>query len=247
MCIAIIDDQDNEAERTRTLLEDYCAQHGLPCTITRYTNGEDFLQFILENQHTANTPASTIPDLIFMDIEMPGLNGMDTARKIREAGNTSVLIFTTRLAQFATHGYEVDAIGYLLKPLDPYSFAMRLKKAVSLINAESATAVHNTISLNYRGNLSQIHAEDIIFVEVKGHYCIYQTVRGSFEVKESLTSAMEKLSSYNTFFLCSRFYVINLARVTTITDNMISLSGTPKTVKVSRLKKTELLERLGAL
>ncbi len=243
MCMrtAIIDDQDTEAEKTLDLLTSYCTDHNVPLSVTRYTNGEDFLQFILENQASANA----LPNLIFMDIEMPGLNGMDTARKIRDTGNESVLIFTTRLAQYATHGYEVDAIGYLLKPLDQYSFAMRMKKAMQLLSSTQESSA-TTISLSYRGKTSQIKAADIYYVEVKGHYCIYHTQQGTFEVKESLVTASEKLESFGSFFACSRFYLINLSHVTKVQRYDVHFDNTTS-IKVSRLKKSQLLERLGLL
>lgn len=241
MRTAIIDDQETEAEQTYNLLTTYCAKHSISFECSRFTNGEDFLQFILENQTNANV----LPELIFMDIEMPGLNGMDTARKIREAGNESVLIFTTRLAQYATHGYEVDAIGYLLKPLDQYSFAMRMKKAMYLLAAthENSSA---TFSLNYRGKTSQIKAADVYYAEVKGHYCIYYTTQGTFEVKESLITAAEKLNPLGNFFACSRFYLINLNHVTTVQGYEVYFDHATS-VKVSRLKKSQLIERLGSL
>ena len=68
-----------------------------------------------------------------MDIEMPHLNGMEAAQKIRELDKEVVIVFITNMAQYAIKGYEVDALDFILKPLNYYTFSMRFTRAVGRV------------------------------------------------------------------------------------------------------------------
>ena len=65
-------------------------------------------------------------DIVLMDIDMPGMNGMETARALRKVDAAVILIFVTNMAQFAISGYEVDATDFILKPVNKYSFAIKI-------------------------------------------------------------------------------------------------------------------------
>ena len=74
------------------------------------------------------------PDILFMDVEMPGLDGFGAAEKIRAVDADAVLVFVTNMAQYAIKGYEVDALDYVLKPVNYYQFCTKLSRAVQRLS-----------------------------------------------------------------------------------------------------------------
>lgn len=106
--IAIVEDHESDAKRLTALLESYAQKNGKRFAITWIANANTFLD---SYQHQY--------ELVFMDIRMPGLNGMMAAHELREMDHTVVLVFLTSLAQYAVESYEVEATDYILKPLPP--------------------------------------------------------------------------------------------------------------------------------
>ena len=106
MRVAIVDDVRKDAQLLREHLRRYQGDNGGEWETALYANAEDFL-------------ARYRPefDLVILDIDMPGLNGVDAARRIREMGDNVVLMFVTNMPQYALQGYAVDAIDYLIKPV----------------------------------------------------------------------------------------------------------------------------------
>ena len=104
--IAIVEDHESDAKRLTALLEAYAQKNGKRFAITWIANANTFLD---SYQHQY--------ELVFMDIRMPGLNGMMAAHELREMDHTVVLVFLTSLAQYAVESYEVEATDYILKPI----------------------------------------------------------------------------------------------------------------------------------
>ena len=104
--IAIVEDHESDAKRLTALLESYAQKNGKRFAITWIANANTFLD---SYQHQY--------ELVFLDIRMPGLNGMMAAHELREMDHTVVLVFLTSLAQYAVESYEVEATDYILKPI----------------------------------------------------------------------------------------------------------------------------------
>ena len=104
MKVAIVDDLKTELEMLRGYLMDFAVAESKEFDISTYESGDRFLEDF-----------SGQFDLILMDIDMPGLNGIDTARAIRKVDESVVLMFVTAMPQYALTGYEVDAIDYVIK------------------------------------------------------------------------------------------------------------------------------------
>lgn len=136
--IAIVEDNAEECERIREHIAHFFAERGEEYSETRYGNGMEFL-----------SDSRTIYDIVFMDIEMPVMNGMDAARKMRETNKRSILIFVTRLAKFAIAGYTVDALGYILKPATAYAVGLHLRRAMERL--ASLRTGHNVVLMTKGG------------------------------------------------------------------------------------------------
>ena len=116
--VAIVDDFREDAAVLEQYLYQFGGETGQAYLVTRYTSGPEFLQ-----------DRSTAFDLVILDIDMPGLNGMETARQLRGQGDNVVLMFVTNMSQYALEGYEVEAVDYVLKPVSYQDFTLKLRKA----------------------------------------------------------------------------------------------------------------------
>ena len=109
--IAIVEDQEETRESLNRFVRQYAQEQGLQVEISLITDGAEIAEHY--------TPGI---DIIFMDVEMPRLDGFEAAEAIRAADADVVLVFVTNMAQYAIRGYEVDALDYVLKPVNYYQF-----------------------------------------------------------------------------------------------------------------------------
>ena len=80
-------------------------------------------------------------DLVFLDIELPLLNGIETARRLRELDSVVALVFITNMEQYAVNGYEVDALDFVVKPINYYRFSSMMRKALRIIARKEEKAL----------------------------------------------------------------------------------------------------------
>lgn len=117
--IALVEDDVKAAETIQKYLDRYEAENQIKFDVTTFSNAIP----LLEN-YTADY------DIIFMDIRMPYMNGMDAAHRLRAIDSKVILIFITSLTQYAVAGYEVEALDYIVKPVNYYDFALKLARAI---------------------------------------------------------------------------------------------------------------------
>ena len=117
--IAIVEDQEETRESLNRFVRQYAQEQGLQVEISLITDGAEIAEHY--------TPGF---DIIFMDVEMPRLDGFGAAEAIRAVDADVVLVFVTNMAQYAIRGYEVDALDYVLKPVNYYQFCTKLSRAI---------------------------------------------------------------------------------------------------------------------
>lgn len=115
--IAIVEDEAAVRDQLTDYVRRYTRQYGTEFEVTCFTDGDE----ILENYRPAF-------DIIFLDVEMKRLNGMETAQRIRELDDDVLLIFITNMAQYAIKGYSVGALDYVLKPVPYFAFLHSCKR-----------------------------------------------------------------------------------------------------------------------
>ncbi|WP_184541857.1 LytR/AlgR family response regulator transcription factor [Mucilaginibacter sp. FT3.2] len=185
-------------------------------------------------------------DLIFLDIQMPNLNGIELARVLDSRGaNKPRIIFTTAYNQFALEGYKVDALDYLLKPFNYEEFLHAANKALSYaellqrsVNTKATTAVADEhrieddyLFLKIEYQLVRIALKDILYIEgLKDYVKIY--LQGTEKPLLSLTSLKsleEKLPS-KRFMRVHRSYIVSLDKINSITRNALQIGKVNITV-----------------
>jgi len=164
-------------------------------------------------------------DLIFTDIQMPNLSGMEFSKMILNKG--SKIIFTTAFEEFALEGYKVNAIDYLLKPINyPEFFSAANKAKHQILNKQSQTESTNynedyiLVKSDYK--LIKIDLKDLIYIEGLKDYLKYYTVNSEKAILslKSMKSLEEELSDKN-FMRVHRSFIVNLKKITVIERNRI--------------------------
>lgn len=226
MNIAIVEDQKKDADILTEYLNKFFSENGEDCIINYFTDG---IKFMTNYKH--------IYDIVFMDIQMPDMDGMSIAAKLREIDDSVCLVFVTNMRQYAVKGYEVDAIDFIVKPVTYDVFRFKLSRIVRI--AEKTKNAEILISTKNEKRRIKIHSID--YVEVLNHKCIYHLSDEDVESWDSLANIYEVLSKYN-FCYCNSCYLVNLSRVTGVEDNIAIVRNVKLTI--SRPKRKEFLNKL---
>ena len=159
-------------------------------------------------------------DIVFMDIEMPGMDGMETARELRKTDPAVILIFVTNMAQYAIAGYEVDALDFILKPINKYSFAIKVKRAVSRIPKKT----EDFISVKTEGEFKNVQVAAVRFLDIDGHYVVYHLTDEELREYTTLKEACGKLKR-SFFVFANRSCLVNLFFVTSVSKDSVMLGS----------------------
>lgn len=224
--VAIVEDDPAYREEMVGFLQQFSQESGQKFHITPFSDGKE----ITENYSAAW-------DMILMDIEMPGLDGMTAAERIRALDGDVVIIFITNMPQYAMKGYTVDALDYVLKPVSYYAFTQRISRALERMKRRA----RRFISIPLRTGMAKVELSQITYVEIVNHDLIYHTQEGDFTCKGSLTEAADRLEKEH-FFRISNCYLVNLEYVECIQNGTVTVNG--QVLTVSRSRKKLLLDEM---
>ena len=189
--IAVIEDISVfQRELERALISGF-EDHESP-DIDIYANGESFLAASYNGQPYA---------ALFIDIELPGLSGMDIAKAVRKNGYMGMIVFTTSHEQFVYEGYEVEAFRYLLKPVKDSDIQACVKRILQDKNKCS-------LVFSFGKKQYSIEYDEIIYISCCGHYITIHTKQEEYEWKYSLKELEPSLPEQ--FVRCHRSFIINL-------------------------------------
>ncbi|MCR4674535.1 MAG: LytTR family DNA-binding domain-containing protein [Lachnospiraceae bacterium] len=224
--IAIVEDDKNYAASLKKYILRYEEEHQNRFNIEWFEDGEDIAEEYKGHY-----------DIILMDIEMQFMDGMSAAKKIREVDEEVVIMFITNSPQYAMQGYAVDALDYVLKPINYFAFSERLTKAISRIKNHE----EKYITLNYRGGVQKIKVSDLYYVEIQDHDLIYHTKDGNLVIRGTMREAEDALKE-ESFFRCNKAFLVNLYYVDGFEGGDALVGG--ERLLVSRAKKKEFLDAL---
>ncbi|MCR5491337.1 MAG: LytTR family DNA-binding domain-containing protein [Bacilli bacterium] len=224
--LAIIEDDDDAYQRLLGHIERFGKESGMEFITTRFISANPFL----------NDPNSSF-HVVFMDIELPDIDGLTAARRLREKNKVSSLIFVTNLAKYAQYGYEVDAISYLVKPVTYESFVLVFRKALASYTQKE----EYDYIFKIPGGMERVAINKIVYVEILSHIIIYHLVDGTIE-KTGTMSKVEKLLAPHGFLRCHNAYLVNPAFIRGIEQNEILVGA--EAIPLSRGKKKAFLEGL---
>lgn len=226
--IMALEDDPSELRR----LTDYLARYReekpeFSYSLTSYDRGVAFLDHYRRDA-----------DLIFLDIRLPDMLGMEVAKHVRAADENVMIIFVTSLTQYAIEGYSVEAFDYILKPLHYPSFAAKLRRAEKQLSMRERGIF---VDLRDKEGGHRLAADSITFIESSGHDLLFHT--GGKTVRQWGTlSTYEKLLAPASFIRCHTSYLVNLKYVQGVKKDTVLVDGSE--IPVSRPKRKEFLAAL---
>ncbi len=216
--VCIVEDEPECVEALKRMLRQFL--QGEPCSVRVFGDGMNFV--------SDYTPEY---DVVFMDIEMPYLNGMKAARKMRKLDAEVQLVFVTHLAKYALQGYEVDAAGYLLKPLEYFSFANQMKR----ILAKRQQGREGELYIKSPAGVVRIDLAKLKYVEVIDHFLIYHTAEGDYKAYGQLQKLEQELPPQH-FFRVNKSYIVNFRYVDKMVKESIVIDKAEILISRSKLK-----------
>lgn len=226
--ISIVEDEDKEAELLEQLLNGYAAEHNRKFSVSRYSNPENFL--------SGFDPET---DIVFLDICMPVLTGMEVARKLRESKYASVIIFVTNMLQYAVEGYSVQASDFIVKPASAVSVNRIMDRVLSQLDRSEQKTV--MLKDSSSGEITTLKVGDIYFIEINRHRITWHTRLGNFVDWGSMNAVQEQLPS-KTFARCHVSYLVNLNHVKGTKKDVVLVGG--ESLPVSRSYKSAFYAEL---
>lgn len=221
MKIAVVDDSKEDAQHIVEYLQQFQSEKNISFQIKVFNASFDFLE---EYQGEY--------DVIFLDIEMPGCNGMEVAKEIRRKDQAVGIIFVTSMAQYAIEGYEVNAIDFIVKPVKYFNFALKLEKAFRFFNSHK----QQDILISGKEGVYRIAVSEIYYIEKERDYLIFRAEKDNFKERGSIRDLKEKLVDL-PFAECTSGCVVNLNYVKRIGKDSISLITGTELPMSRRLKK----------
>ncbi len=224
--VAIVEDTLKDAETLKDYTRRAVEMVNETCEITVFNNAVAFLDGYRGNF-----------DIVFMDIELPDINGMDAAKKLRLLDESVVLIFVTNMAQFAVGGYAVDAMDFMVKPVSYENVCIKISRAIKKIEGKR----EEKLVLPGKGGVTVIMIPQIRYVEIMNHRLTFFTTQGDVAAVGSLSKIEEKLLRFN-FSRCNNYSLVNLNFVTKVEDYTVWLDK--EMLTVSRARKRPFLKDL---
>ena len=219
--IAICDDEKHMSDHIRAMASDFFRKKNREIQLRTFLSGEDLLNY--DGQI----------DILFLDIQMKGMDGLETARKLRADKFRGFLIFITVLKEMVFQSFEVQAYDYLVKPVDEKQFG----KTMERLYASMQNASEDSLLVQQGYERRIVPKDEIVFCEIIDRKIYLNLTSGEVvDYYERIENLESKLDSH--FFRCHRSYLINLKHLKGY-KNGTAYMDNGKEVPVSRLRSKE--------
>lgn len=227
--IDIVDDNPEDAERLKGFVEKYSEEKKVSVAAHVFGSGLEFL---------ANYKSEA--DVVFLDVDMPILSGVEVAKKLREIDSGVCIIFITNMRQYVLKGYEVGALDYILKPVSYYGVVDRLQRAFALLSRKEKRYIMINIS---SCDTVRVAINEIRYIEKMSNYLIYHTEAGDYKVRGQLKDVEKDLDD-SRFVRCINGCIVNLGQVEKTTQHSVFVGGTE--LPLARHRRQDFIDKLMA-
>lgn len=225
----ICEDEDVQRNKIKNYITMILKDLHIPYKILEFDSGERLL-------NAYPSPA----DIIFLDIQMEELSGMDTAKEIRTFDTDVEIIFITGLNQYMQQGYEVNARRYLTKPIEYDVFVKQVKPCIEAILKRQ----ENYIWVRSGNVVYKVPVDTILYVETYGRQVNIYTTKQVYSTYMTISS-IEKELQIGNFFRCQKSILINLRYVDALGKEVVIIGD--KEIPVSRLRMKPLKKELAKI
>lgn len=192
-----------------------------------------------------------VPDVIFLDIEMPKMNGIDTAKALLELKKVPLIVFATAYTKFAVDAFRINAVDYLLKPYDEEQLKQTILRLENIIQPAQAVEMSESLgklAVEEDGVIHYVLPEMILYIYREGNITKVVTKEKTYDVRITLKELENRLYSFS-FFRIHKSYLVNLNYVNRLTPWFngayeLELQGVAELLSVSRNYVKDLRQRL---
>lgn len=220
MRVAVVDDTKEDSQRLIGYVNQFQQEKGMVIQVDSYQASLDFLEEF-KSQF----------DVIFLDIEMPGSDGLKVAHEIREKDCNVGIIFVTNMAQYAIHGYEVNAVDFIVKPVSYFLFSEKLEKAILFSTRNKS---YNLV-IHHEDGIYRVPVDEVYYITKDINDLLYYTSRGNFRERGTIRTMKEKLEGL-AFAECNSGCLVNLEQVRSVKKEEITV-GNAKLPLSRRMRK----------
>ena len=225
--IALVEDTPKDARDIISHVQHFTLDIGVEMEVKWFQTGSEFLA---QYHH--------IYDMVFLDINLAGVSGMDIAKILRKIDKQVILIFITSLAQYAVEGYEVSALDFMVKPVEYATFKRKMTRALSYCPVSQ----DDSLMLNLRDGVEcRMTPARIKYIEIQDHSIVIHTTEGNLEAYGNLKKLESKLDP-KEFVRSHRSYLVNLSFVTAVHGQMIVVGG--EEIPLAKLKRNDFIQAL---
>ena len=217
--IIIVEDDNLDANNLISCIKRYGEEKEEEFSVTRYSNVQSFID------------AYNDADIVFLDIAMPGIDGMTAAKMLREKDNDVTIVFVTNMLQMAINGYSVRAFDFIIKPVSYKNFAIRFANILKTVTKKQG----KEIWINNKDGKTRINTSKIRYIEIMQHILIFHMENGNEYRNTGTLVSLQELLKDEPFSMCNRCYFVNLAYVSSIKGNVVILNNI--SLQISRAKK----------
>lgn len=211
------------------LLWDALSSYDSSLLISTYTNGESLLSECSDNR--------ILFDIIFLDIYMPGLNGIETAAKIRENMKDTKIIFTSSSKDHYSEAFDVFAYNYLVKPIQVEKLNRVIEEAIAAIGLER----RQQICFSYKGGAYRIFCRDVLYIESDDKMIVFHMAdKTNLQTYGKLDEILDQLPN-DLFARCHQSFIVNIYHITEMSENHFRVG--PAVVGISRKYLKEVKEK----
>lgn len=213
MHIAVCDDDVSVLNQLKELLDQYCKQQNREIGYTAFHSSLELLSEIEKGAHF---------DALFLDVIMPGMNGTDIAKEIRQYDNVLKIIFLTSSDEFAVQSYTVGAFFYQMKPICQEKFFQLMDSVISDCKKEQQCG----LILRCKNGISRIDLDRLEYCEVLGRTLMFHMENGRvLESTGSLDKLQNQLSKYKNFLRPHRSFLVNMEYIRNISYKTITMEN----------------------
>ncbi len=209
MNIAICEDNADDTLLLQRHMENYLKSKSCHGVIRSFSSAEELL--------AAYSPGAF--DLIFLDIYLPGISGMEAARTIRLTDRDCLFVFTTVTPDFSMEGFLVQAGGYMLKPINAHKLETTLHMCREVFERSA-----RVIEIPQTGGMLPLFLSQIEYIEIYGNDALFHTRKDVIKTRMSLSEIEEKLGD-KAFLRCHRSYIVNMNHVAEIGEQDFKMTG----------------------